>query len=179
MRGRACVHGRACVGAHAWARMRVCAIGERTHAHRKTSYGVAQRVLCRMVLTRDAEGTIKHMPNAKLAIFSTASPSACPLRIALHRTAHCLLGGAAGTAVLPYLPTYLPTAEQTPSLTTTCPCTRARQGHSGSTACAAWWVHHNAMRCCVPLRATWPQRRKKAARWRQLTRRRRRRRGRC
>ena len=86
--------------------MRVCAIGERTHAHRKTLYGVAQRVLCRMVLTRDAEGTIKHMPNAKLAIFSTASPSACPLRIALHRTAHCLLGSTAGTAVLPYLPTY-------------------------------------------------------------------------
>ena len=88
--------------------MRVCAIGERTHAHRKMSYGVAQRVLCRMVLTRDAEGTIKHMPNAKLAIFSTASPSACPLRIALHRTAHCLLVSTAGTAVLPYLPTYLP-----------------------------------------------------------------------
>ena len=102
------MRGRACVGAHAWARMRVCAIGERTHAHRKTSYGVAQRVLCRMVLTRDAEGTIKHMPNAKLAIFSTASPSACPLRIALHRTAHCLLVSTAGTAVLPYLPTYLP-----------------------------------------------------------------------
>jgi hypothetical protein len=167
------MRGRACVGAHA------CVCDRRTHARtpedvvRCCTAGAVQdgaHARCRGHDQAHAQRQARDLLDCESVRVSAA-----------HRpTPHCALltSEYCGYSCTP-LPTYLPTAEQSRSLTTACPCTRARQRHSGSTACAAWWVHHNAMRCCVPLCATWTQRRKKAARWWQLTRRRRRRRGRC